>query len=74
MITKYFCQKFGEKWAFYYFWFLQKNYIVYISFREKRTFFAENFRKSHKIVIITSTPNVRCVAMAFIVLCIYVDI
>jgi hypothetical protein len=29
-----------------------------IGFREKRHFFAENWRKSQKIVIITSTPGV----------------
>jgi hypothetical protein len=36
-----------------------QNYDHNIVFLEKRHFFAENCQKSQKIVIITSTPDVR---------------
>jgi hypothetical protein len=36
---------------------LRQNFDHNIGFREKRHFLAENWRKSQKIVIITSTPD-----------------
>jgi hypothetical protein len=58
---KYFCQKIRRKnWRI---WLQTKlNYAKFvhnIGFWEKRQFFAENCRKSQKILIITSTPDRR---------------
>jgi hypothetical protein len=37
---------------------LCKNLIVTLVFEKNANFFAENWQKSHKIVIITSTPGI----------------
>jgi hypothetical protein len=59
MIFKYFRQKIGEKLAF-----LTpnkaklfKNLLITLVFENNANFFAENYRKSQKIVIRTSTPS-----------------
>jgi hypothetical protein len=55
MIFKYFRQKIPKNWCL---WLKTKlNYAKHFGVWEKRQFFAENWQKSHKIVIITSTPD-----------------
>jgi hypothetical protein len=55
----FFPKKIGEKWRF---WLetkakLWKKLIVTLAFEKNAKIFAENWRKSQKIVIITSTPG-----------------
>jgi hypothetical protein len=53
MILKIF---FAKKLAFLTQNLIMQNFYHNICFWEKRQFFAENYQKSQKIVIITSTP------------------
>jgi hypothetical protein len=56
---KYFCKKISEKIGGFDSKqsYIMKKFDHNISFWEKRQFFAENWRKLQKIMIITSTPE-----------------
>jgi hypothetical protein len=75
LFFKYFRQKIQQKKLA----FLTQNKaklckVLIIGFREKRQFFAENCRKSLKIVIVTSTPDLQlnfCINYHFFTCCKY---